>query len=1773
MDATIDILRGELERLFSVEKMGALCADYLGFDAAALGAPGPKGAYARTLVDRCLKDDAIEALVDAVFLEHPDADPNLKAIYARRDDAELQTGTVVGQWRISRKIGEGGIGVVYLGEKDSEKAAVKVVRRNHTFDRKAVQRFLTGTRALKTVKHEALLPVLGVGLTGDGRPWVATEYLDGLTLHARVARTGPMHYSEARPVVRAVLQALEALHARGLVHGDVKPENVLMERGPANKARVALTDCGTDKLLSRNVSEVVETGPLPLFGTPKTMAPEVARGAVADRRADLYGMGALLYEILTGRPPFTGQNAMDLVVAHLTREAEPASKHAPRGWITSDLDAVLAKALSKSPTDRQKSAKELLEAFEACSRAQEGGATAEAGPPTASREDAIAAAQLLEENPTDESAAVELEKLAGGAREWQIAVDGIEKAIEKLEDKQQKKDLLFRLARIQDSERKDAAAAEAVYGRILELDPEDEMAQIAVEELKKGAGDFDKVIELLFEKVEKAKDAADRAVSLREIARVYHKDIKDAGKAFEAISMAFLETPRDEAVLRELETITEEARKWMDLVQHVAGQSTQPRPGDDAVALYCHLGRWYARELGRPDFALPSFTQALAIDPGAEGALEGISDIYRRAQQWPELAATLERRADATANPAKARGVLVEAAAIWGERLSDRARARTLYERVLKDDPEHPDALAALEDIYEKDSEWKKLVTLQAARAKHATGTARTELQVKIAEIYEDRLSDADGALDRYEHVLEDDPHNLGALKGLERLYAKVGKYRELLQTLQSQFAVAATPRQKIALLERIGAIREEEFVEYADAAVAYEQVLEIDANHEGALTALGRCYRLQKKWPDVVEILERHAKVVTDNARRIELLSSAGRILKDELSDTGAAREKFEAVLALDKENLEALSVVAEEAAQRGDLGKSVETLEHLVEKEKDPVKKADGWVRIGGLLENGGELDQALVKYRRALDIDAGHVAASHAMRGIFLRREDYGSALSSIEKELAGTKGDLARARLFIEQGKIYREQVADVEKAIAAYKTANGLDPTNVDAASPLAELLFENERWDEAVKIYETWTASADALPKEQKIRLFARLGIIRTKLGRTDAALDAFKKARAAAPDDIDVVRRLADVAFSAGDFDVARAMYAEFLARGGADLSGPDRVEVVFRLGQSKLRCGDAAGAAKSLAEAVAIDPRHQGALESEAVAHAALAQWDEAIRCKRALMELADDDGRHDLLVEVGDLLGDKVGDRAKAAKSYQAALDIRPHDRTVLAKLMQIFSADKDWTKLAEVVVKIAEEIEDGLQRAKYHQTAAAIYAHELDQADVAASLYERALDEDPTMLKSFDGLIELLSSKQDWVGLEKSYRKMLFRLPKQGEEATKIRLWDAVAEIYHHRMQNQAEAVHAYEMAHDLDPDNRRRLETLVDLYEADPKRFGEKAVAAHLDILRHSPYRIDSYKALRRIHTERKRPDDAWCLCAALTNLNMADPEEQGFFEKHRKATPAAATKVLTPDQWDSFLRHESEDPLLTGIFEALYPAVLATRAQKLEEYEVGDADRQDVASTENPVGQMMHYASGVLGTSVPAFYYKEALRQGMKLALSSPPAITAGVETWEWQDTQRTAFVVGRALASLRKAAYVRHLVPTGTGLRAWVLASIKTVVPQFPVPGDLAQPVNEALAAIEKKVMGPDRALLTSGVNKLVQSAAEIDLKRWMAGVDHGCDRVGFVLANDLEVATSVIRKSPEHEASIGTKDRLREIILYAISDSYFKLRQSLGIALRSAG
>ena len=175
------------------------------------------------------------------------------------------------------------------------------------------------------------------------------------------------------------------------------------------------------------------------------------------------------------------------------------------------------------------------------------------------------------------------------------------------------------------------------------------------------------------------------------------------------------------------------------------------------------------------------------------------------------------------------------------------------------------------------------------------SGEKRAESYCEIAEVYEDRLSDVGKAADWFEKALTADARNMAALKGLERLYAREGKTEGLLKVLEAQVDAVATPRQKVELYNRIGALVEEEFVDHARAAEAYEEVTRLDAANDQGLRGLGRTLRVLGRWDDLANLLERHADQVDEPAKKVELLVAAGRVLIDPIGALDRAQRCFD--------------------------------------------------------------------------------------------------------------------------------------------------------------------------------------------------------------------------------------------------------------------------------------------------------------------------------------------------------------------------------------------------------------------------------------------------------------------------------------------------------------------------------------------------------------------------------------------------------------------------------------------------------------------------------------------------------------------------------------------------------------------------------------------------------------------------------------------------------------------------------------------------------------
>jgi hypothetical protein len=179
---------------------------------------------------------------------------------------------------------------------------------------------------------------------------------------------------------------------------------------------------------------------------------------------------------------------------------------------------------------------------------------------------------------------------------------------------------------------------------------------------------------------------------------------------------------------------------------------------------------------------------------------------------------------------------------------------------------------------------------------------------------------------------------------------------------------------------------------------------------------------------------------------------------------------------------------------------------------------------------------------------------------------------------------------------------------------------------------------------------------------------------------------------------------------------------------------------------------------------------------------------------------------------------------------------------------------------------------------------------------------------------------------------------------------------------------------------------------------------------------------------------------------------------------------------------------------------------------------------------------------------------------------------SQQPAVVLGRSALEAQiEPQAAAFIVARHLAYYSQGFYVRQLVSTGTGLKAWLFAAIKMMSPTFPIQPELETPMRDALTALERAVTGSTRERLASLVSKLLSGGGALDLKKWVVAVDLTADRAGFLMSHDLQVAGELIKASGEDASAASVKERLKELILFATSEQYFALRAKLGLAIDS--
>ncbi|HEY0705890.1 MAG TPA: SIR2 family protein [Polyangia bacterium] len=550
-----------------------------------------------------------------------------------------------------------------------------------------------------------------------------------------------------------------------------------------------------------------------------------------------------------------------------------------------------------------------------------------------------------------------------------------------------------------------------------------------------------------------------------------------------------------------------------------------------------------------------------------------------------------------------------------------------------------------------------------------------------------------------------------------------------------------------------------------------------------------------------------------------------------------------------------------------------------------------------------------------------------------------------------------------------------------------------------------------------------------------------------------------------------------------------------------------------------------------------------------------------------------------RAGLFERAGDYSRDPQRNPVQAISYYRSALVLEPGRRSALAKLAELYAAHKHHSAAEEILARLAQTEPPGEGRARLLRQEAAIANDELDRPARAAQLLDKALEEAPHELETFEALERLFNQEKNWQALARLYQKMARELDADGPgRVVKLRAMDGLADLGLRFSKDPRIALKALEAADAIDAGNIDRKALMAGLYQQVGPGEYSRAAALHHATIAADPERFGSYRALAELYRSTGEQDRLWCVAATLSFLRKADDELRTVFESGRAARARPPEKPLSPEVW-SRVAHPDEDRDFSQLFVTLGPVLASVAATPLETLGLRPEDRVDFAALEGQAGATAvarAIAIARRGLDVPLLdiYAVPSERRPMHLRMlrvgnEITPALILGAPLLNGGEFGEALFAAARAMVAMRGERIVCAL-PTGrAGVRLGFEAALLMGGLKPPSEAMRAE-VERLLAQIEAMLPKPQRERMVASVRRLVakHGGAFPDVDRWFAAIELSSARAAFLLVNDLVIAARALATDVAAGSAVTAKLRLKDLVAFSISEAYFEGRRALGFS-----
>jgi tetratricopeptide (TPR) repeat protein len=903
------------------------------------------------------------------------------------------------------------------------------------------------------------------------------------------------------------------------------------------------------------------------------------------------------------------------------------------------------------------------------------------------------------------------------------------------------------------------------------------------------------------------------------------------------------------------------------LLQVLAQAQKSEGDVDRRVAMGMEMARAAEARPQSADKAIELWKGLLRLKPRLPEAVASLKKLYTKTEKWNALLEILKDELDALPADHVDEKVnrYLEIVAIYRDRLNLDVMVVNTYLSVLALRPEHPDALAALASRYEAQGRWNDLIQILGKQADIATdGAKRVDLHRRIAGLWADKLGKHQNAVASLEKILEADPSDAETGARLKDLYAKSRAWRPLLDVYRRELPYAEGAAKAPRLVE-MARIAGERLNDVREAINLWNQVLAIQPRDTDALAGLATLYERERRWPALVEILERQRLNVEGQAQQeLVLLERRGMLLYEKLGATEGAIGVFRRIQELQPQNARAARALREIYAQSGDFA-SLEAmyvqqgaftdlcdqLTSLADRTADMSARTRLLERVASLsLEKLNQPERALKAYERILTTDPQNRRAALALVPLYRQAQKWPRLLATYEALLgpaapaAGEAGGgvAERLELLAEARLICEQRLGSKSLAYQWASRAFDVAPKNENVRTDLERVAGDADEWGPLAALYaKRAEATTDA---EERLWLLRRA--MRINLTRLYKPLEAraFAERVVSELGHDDEADAALEQIFTQGKAwpDLAKLLHAR--ADRAPDIS--ERVKQLFRVAQlEEERVGDAAAAGRTLDEIVEAEPTNDKALKALARVAEARQDWQGLVEALRKDLEArsADPTAREELLLRIGQIAETRLRDLGGTFASYREVLQANPQSAAAVAGLeryagaanppadtraeiatlsLPFYEKSADAARLAgalEALLAVADTRGEKVERL---ERLRGLYAGSLNDP---ASAYRAGLalfELDPSDAANRAQLIEFANASQKTAELVDKAKA----LAAASDDAILRRdLLVTVAELQEQKLGKAGDAEKAYAEILSVEPTNAGAFTALARLYRA------------------------------------------------------------------------------------------------------------------------------------------------------------------------------------------------------------------------------------------------------------------------------------------------------------------------------------------------------------